>query len=144
MLVRDCMTTNAGLIGTNATVREAATQMRDADTGFLPVGDDDRLLGVVTDRDIVVRGLVAGADPSSQTVAEVMTKDVLYCFDDRDVADAETMFGELKVRRLPVVDRDKNFVGVITLGDIAARASAHDSDEQAGVGETLHHIAAAE
>lgn len=143
MLVRDCMTTDAKLVNPDTTVREAAQTMRDNDCGFLPVGADDRLQGVVTDRDIVIRGLVDGADPSRQTVGEVMSDKVLYCYDDRDVGDAAHMLAELRIRRLPVVNRDKNFVGVITLGDIAERAASSDTEAQATVGETLHRIAAA-
>ena len=142
MLVRDCMTTDAKLISENSTVREAAQIMRDNDCGFLPVGDNDRLHGVVTDRDIVVRGLVDGSDPTSQTISEVMSRDVLYCYDDRDAIDAVLMMGELRVRRLPVVDREKNFIGVIAIGDIA-EAARTDSQTETHVGAALEQISAA-
>lgn len=142
MLVRDCMTTDAKLIGENSTVREAAQIMRDNDCGFLPVGDNDRLHGVVTDRDIVVRGLVESSDPTSQTISEVMSRDVLYCYDDRDAIDAVHMMGELRVRRLPVVDREKNFIGVIAIGDIA-EAARTDSKTETHVGAALEQISAA-
>src|SRR3546814_10334410 len=96
--------------------------MADIDTGFLPVADNDRLIGIVTDRDIAIRGVAAGRRPEA-SIREVMSDEVKYCFDDQDVDDVLENMGDIQVRRLPVVDRDKRLVGIVSLTDQIGRAS---------------------
>ena len=137
MLVREAMTRNVHIASPDQTIIEAAKMMADEDIGCLPVGDDDRLVGMLTDRDIVVRALAQGRDGQS-TVGEVMSKNVKYCFDDEDMNEVLAHMGEVKIRRVPVVDRSKHLVGVLSLGD-AARF--HDPEV---VGIALGGVAASE
>lgn len=118
MNVENCMSEGVLLCSPSTSIREAARKMKEADAGFLPVGENDRLVGMVTDRDIAIRAVAAGKGCET-TVREVMTSEVEYCFEDEDIAEAAAKMGELRVRRLPVLNRDKRLVGVISLGDIA-------------------------
>src|SRR6185437_13726861 len=95
--------------------------MEEADIGFLPVGENDKLVGMLTDRDIALRAVAQGKDPKKTKVRDVMTKRVLYCTADEDVEDAASNMAELRIRRLPIVDQDKRLVGVVSIGDIAFR-----------------------
>src|SRR5262249_48187115 len=99
-------------------LREAARWMAEIDAGALPVGDNDRLVGMITDRDIAIRAVAAGKGPDTP-VREVMSREVCYCFDDQEVDEVAASMADLKVRRLPVVNRDKRLVGIVALGDIA-------------------------
>jgi len=116
--LHDVMTKDVEVIHPASTVRESAEKMRDLDVGFLPVCDGYRFVGAVTDRDIVIRGLAEGRD-TSQAVADVMSTDVLYCYADQDVREAAQMMERHQVRRLLVLDREKNLAGVVSLGDLA-------------------------
>jgi CBS domain-containing protein len=137
MRVNEVMTKGAECIPPSATVRDAAGRMRDLDVGSLPVCDNDRLVGVVTDRDIAVRSVAAGHDPKSERVSEVMTDKVVYCFDDQDVREAAELMREEQVRRLPVLNRAKRLVGIVSLGDLAVQAG----DDRLS-GQTLEEISA--
>lgn len=122
MLVKDNMTRDVKTVSPECTILEAARIMADCDVGALPVAAGDRLAGMVTDRDIVVRGIAVGKGLDA-TVADVMTHDVLYCHEDEDIGHVAENLAENQVRRLPVVDVDKRLVGIISLADIAdARA----------------------
>ncbi len=127
MKIRDAMTPAVRTVGPDATLRDAARMMADGDIGALPVTSGDRLAGMVTDRDIVIRGLAIGKGPDA-TVGEVMTHEVLYCRADDEVSDVCENMSDLQVRRLPVVDADKRLVGIISLADIADSA-AKDAGE---------------
>ena len=116
MRIRDCMTRYARVVAPGQTIRDAARMMTDIDAGMLPVGEDDRLVGIVTDRDIAVRGVATGKGPDAP-VREVMSTDVLYCFEDQDTAEVLENMGDIQVRRLPVLDRGKRLTGVISLCD---------------------------
>jgi CBS domain-containing protein len=122
MLVRDIMTRDVQLLAPHDTVQAAARHMRDDDIGSLPVADGDRLVGYVTDRDLVVRGLAEGL-PADTHIHDVMTGEVLYCFEDEDVEDVAANMAHNQVRRLPVISRDKRLVGIVALGDLATKAS---------------------
>ena len=113
------MTPSVDLVGPNTTIRDAAVRMRDDDVGALPVGENDRLVGMVTDRDIAVRGVAADKAPGNCTVREVMSDGVYYCFEDEDATRAAEVMAEHKVRRLPVLNRDKRLTGVVALADLA-------------------------
>jgi CBS domain-containing protein len=119
MLVREVMTRDAQVVGPEDTIQEAADKMKDFDVGPLPVCEGDRLLGLVTDRDIAVRATAEGFDPWTTKVREVMTPGVIFCFEDQDVAEAARLMKDKQVRRLVVLNRDKRPVGIVTLGDLA-------------------------
>lgn len=118
MKVSEAMTREVCIASPEETIQKAAQLMAGLDTGVLPVGDGGRLLGMITDRDIVVRGLAEGLEADA-LVGEVMTPEVKYCFEDQDVAEVCRNMSDLQIRRLPVVDRDKRLVGILSLGDIA-------------------------
>lgn len=118
MQISELMSRHVILASPRQTLNEVAQIMAERDIGFLPVGDHDRIVGMVTDRDIVVRGLAAGKGPDTP-VSEVMTQDVKYCFEDEDVDHVIENMGENQVRRLPVMNRQKRLVGVVTLADAA-------------------------
>ena len=118
MRVSEIMTRDVHLASPNDTITAVARQMAENDIGFMPVGDDDRLIGMITDRDIVVRGVADGMDPQAR-VADIMTTDVKYCFDDDEVDDVARNMGDIQVRRLPVVNHDKQLVGIVSLADAA-------------------------
>ena len=118
MQIRELMSRDVILASPRQSIGEVARMMAVRDIGFLPVGDHDRIVGMVTDRDIVVRGLAAGKGPDTP-VSEVMTEDIKYCFEDEDVDQVVTSMGVNQVRRFPVMDRNKRLVGVVTLADAA-------------------------
>ena len=120
MYLRDVMTKGVAEISPTASLTEAAEKMRTLDVGALPVCDGgDHLLGMVTDRDIVVRGLADGCDPRRTKVADVMTPGAIYCFLDDDITDAAKLMEQKQVRRLIVMNHDGHPVGVVSLGDLA-------------------------
>jgi CBS domain-containing protein len=127
MKVREAMTMNGRMASPSQTIREAAQGMLDIDAGVLPVGENDKLVGMITDRDIAVRGIAKSKGPDA-SVRDVMTSDVKYCFDDQDVEEITRNMDDLQVRRLPVVNREKRLVGILSLGDIA-QTSRQDTDE---------------
>jgi CBS domain-containing protein len=118
MQIREVMSRSVILASPRQTIGEVAQMMAARDIGFMPVGDHDRIVGMVTDRDIVVRGLAAGKGPDTP-VSDVMTGDVKYCFEDEDIDHVILNMGENQVRRLPVMNRNKRLVGVVTLADAA-------------------------
>jgi len=118
MRVSEIMSRDVETVLPDHSIEDAARMMLAVDSGFLPVEEDDRLVGTITDRDIVVRAVAEGKGPNTR-VGEVMTRDVKYCYDHQDIAHVAENMGDLQVRRLPVVDRDKRLVGVISLADIA-------------------------
>lgn len=123
MKVRDAMTTEVQLCTPDDTLRDAAEAMAALNCGLLPVTDSERLVGMISDRDIAIRGVAMGRGPDTR-IGEVMTAEVMYCFDDQDIEEVTANMGDIQVRRLPVVNRKKQLVGIIALGDIArARAS---------------------
>lgn len=118
MKISDAMTRDVRTMSPHQTIRDAAQVMQRLDLGFLPVGENDRLVGMITDRDIAIRGIGAGKGPDAR-IGEIMTADVKYCYEDEDSDHVARNMGELQIRRLPVVDRNKRLVGVISLGDLA-------------------------
>ena len=123
MKVREAMTGNVCLVDPNRSICEAAQMMADQDIGALPVGENDRLVGMVTDRDIAVRAVAQKMGPNTK-IRDVMSQEVLYCFDDEELEDALHNMGNSKVRRLPVLNRDKRLVGIISISDLAQREDA--------------------
>jgi CBS domain-containing protein len=119
MNIQDLMTKDVEVIDPGTSIRDVAVRMRDEDIGALPVGENDRLIGMVTDRDIVARGVASDRSPSECTVRDVMSEGVYYCFEDDDAHVAGDVMAEHKVRRLPVLNRDKRLVGIVALADLA-------------------------
>ena len=116
------MTTRVSWVGPDATVPEIARRMRSEDIGSVPVAHNDRLIGIVTDRDIVLRAVADGGEIERRTAREVMSDGVLYCYEDESVASVLKNMGDNQVRRLPVVSREKRLVGVVSLGDLSRAA----------------------
>lgn len=131
MKLREVMTKDPVYIKPDTTLQEAASKMRELDVGLLPVGDGVKLRGMLTDRDITIRAAAEGLDPKSTRVEDVMTKEVLYAFEDQDIEDAVHSMEEKQVRRLIILDRDKNMTGIVALADLATRTS--DEHEKAEV-----------
>ena len=136
MKVKDISTPDPQCISPDASLTEAARKMRILDIGMLPVCENDRLVGTVTDRDITVRAVAEGLDPKTVKVRQVMTQEVVYCFENRSVEEAAQLMEEKKIRRLPVLDQEKHLVGIVSIGDLAARAQ-----ERKLAGEVLAHVA---
>lgn len=122
MLVKDLMTTGVHLVPPDQTLREAARAMEAIDAGVLPVCEGTKLVGIVTDRDITVRGTAEGLDPSKARVGDIMTRDVIACSEDQDVEDAARVMEEEQIRRVPVLDREMRVTGIISVADVAVRA----------------------
>jgi len=120
-IVNEIMSTEVRVIEPGATLRRAAQLMQELDVGALPVCRDNKLLGMVTDRDIAIRGVAAGLGPDSACVCDVMTQDLQFCTEDQDTEEVMRMMGDAQVRRLPVVNMDKELVGIVSLGDLALR-----------------------
>ncbi len=121
MQVQEAMTRDVRVANPNETIEQAARLMADLDAGVIPVGENNRLVGMITDRDIAVRAVAQGKGPKTK-VREVMTDDVKYCFYDQEIDEVTPNMGEIQVRRLPVLNRDKQLVGILSLGDIAVRS----------------------
>ncbi|WP_449222021.1 CBS domain-containing protein [Tistrella mobilis] len=118
MQVQELMSRNVQLATPDESLRAVAERMADCDIGYMPVGENDRLIGAVTDRDIAIRGVGAGRDGSAK-VAEVMTRDVKYCYEDEDVEHVVQNMGDIQLRRIPVMNRQERLVGVLSLADSA-------------------------
>jgi CBS domain-containing protein len=125
MKVKDAMHKGADWVSPETPIAELAKLMRDHDVGAIPIGENDRLIGMVTDRDIVCKGLAAdGFDSRRATARDVMTADIHCCREDDDLAKAVRHMEELKVRRLPVINKSKRMIGMLSLGDVGRSAPA--------------------
>jgi len=135
MKISECMTRDVRIADPAETLQEAARTMAEIDAGFLPVGENDKLVGIITDRDIAIRAVGCGCAPDTQ-VRNVMSQEVKYCYADADVSDVLDNMAEQQIRRLPVVDHSKRLVGIVSIGDLAnggetaatGEASARSSD----------------
>lgn len=139
MRIDEIMTRDVRLASPDWSIREAAQTMASIDSGFMPVAENDRLVGTITDRDIAIRAIAEGKGPDTK-VQDIMSKDVKYCFEDEDVSDVARNMADIQIRRLPVVNRDKRLVGVVSLGDLAIEAAANEDAEMAlsGISEPRH------
>ncbi|MGE5537076.1 MAG: CBS domain-containing protein [Gemmatimonas sp.] len=130
MLVREIMSQPVELIASDDTILDAAKKMADCDCGALPVAENDRLVGMLTDRDIVTRAVAQGFDPSECFVREVMSPDIKYLYEDESIEDAARNMRVLQVKRLPVLNREKRLVGIVSLGDLGCdRSTSHEAEE---------------
>ena len=134
MKANTAMTRNVRLIDPDQTIREAAQLMAEIDAGSLPVGENDRLVGMITDRDIAIRAVAEGKSPDTK-VRDVMTHEMLYCFDDQDLDDVARNMAKNQVRRLPVINHGKRLVGILSLGDLARK------EEPGAVGRAMSRVA---
>jgi CBS domain-containing protein len=128
MRISEAMTRDVRLARPDQTIQDAAKLMAEIDSGALPVTDGDRLIGMVTDRDLAIRAVAQGKGPQT-SVREVMSPDVKYCFDDEDTQEVAHNMADIQMRRLPVVNRDKRLVGIISLGDLATSEGARPAGE---------------
>lgn len=129
MNVREVMTADVYTVSADTSIFDIAELMRDEDIGVVPVVENDKLVGLVTDRDIVVRALADSRDPRHATARTVMSPNLVFCFEDQSVEEVLQNMGEQQVRRMPVVDRDRNLVGVVSIGDLSAAAPADRAGE---------------
>ena len=136
MKVKDAMHKGTEWVEATTPVVTLAAKMRDLDIGAIPIGENDRLIGMVTDRDIAIRAVAAGKEASKLTARDVMSKGVVFCRDTEDVEDAVRIMEQKQIRRLPVLDKNKRMVGMLSLGDVAHCASHEIS------GETLTAVSA--
>lgn len=135
MKVGDVMTSHFEMIDSTESLTQAAREMKSLDVGVLPVREGTRLIGVITDRDIVIRGLAEGRDPDSAQVKDIISSEIVYCYEDDSVEDAAHLMEDHQVRRLIVCNQDKTPVGIVSLGDLAVKAA---NDRL--YGETLERI----
>src|SRR5262245_47996430 len=122
MQLKEVMTPKVEVIAPEATIQAAAEKMSDLDIGLLPVCEDGRLVGVVTDRDITVRAVAEGRGPVTTQVREIMTPDAIYGFDDQDVEDVGRLIEREQIRRIPVLNRSTLLYGIVSLGGVAVHA----------------------
>jgi len=132
--VSEVMTRGVRAMTPNESVTQAAQAMQALDVGAIPVHDGERIIGIVTDRDIVLRGIAQGRSPDSTPLGDVMSRDVCACYGDESIDEVLQRMSEAQIRRIPVVDHDEHLVGIVSLGDMAVRGSL------AAAGEALEEI----
>ncbi|MGE0230282.1 MAG: CBS domain-containing protein [Flavobacteriaceae bacterium] len=132
MKVSDAMTKDVKIANPRQTLQEAAGIMAQIDAGALPVGDNDRLVGMITDRDMAIRAIAQGKGPDC-TVGEIMSEDIHYCYDDETVDEVCQNLGDQQIRRIPVVNRDKRLVGILSLGDLALKDGGSAGQALSGI-----------
>ncbi|MDX8446891.1 CBS domain-containing protein [Mesorhizobium captivum] len=136
MKVQECMTRNVRIATLEASLRDVAQAMAVLDAGLIPVADNGRLVGIVTDRDIAIRGIAAGMEPDTP-VRDVMSTDVKYCFEDEEVGAVLQDMGDIQVRRFLVLNRDKRLVGIVSLGDLVGNGeTTHAGKALEGISQT--------
>lgn len=137
MTAKDIMTRNVKVVSPESTLQEAAEIMKNSDIGILPVAEDGHIVGILTDRDIVIRAISKGEDPHSSSVKKTMSKTINRCYEDQNVDDIAKEMEKLQIRRMPVFDKTDRLVGIISLGDFTIRYS----DQKAS--EVLHEVSQA-
>jgi CBS domain-containing protein len=135
MNIQDIMTRDVEVVAPNASLQTAAQRMKDLDVGSLPVCDGERLLGMITDRDITIRATAMGKNPGDTAVSDTMSSGVTYCFEDQPISEAAQMMEEQQIRRLPIINRQKKLVGIVSLGDLAV-----DGGNKSVAGEAITEI----
>jgi CBS domain-containing protein len=136
MKVKDIMHEGVQWVDPSTSVEELARLMLEHDIGAIPIGENDRLVGMVTDRDIVCRCIGAGLDPVDTTAREVMTKGIVFCRDEEEADDAARLMEHKKIRRLPVINKDKRMTGILSIGDMC-----HGESREL-TGEVMHAVSA--
>lgn len=133
-MLKDVMSHDVKVLSPDATIKDAARRMRDGDFGFMPVGEKDRLVGTLSDRDIVIRAVADGRDTSTK-VRDCMSTEVMWAYEDDSVEKASQIMSDNQIRRLPIVNTDKRLVGIVSLGDLAV-----DGADVRATGATLSDI----
>ena len=128
MKVREVMSPDVKIASPEDTLQHAAEMMVEIDAGVLPIGENDRLIGMLTDRDITIRAVARGKAPDRTKVREVMSPDIKYIYEDESVEHAAENMGNLQIRRLPVLNREKRLVGIVSLGDLALKKKGKAGD----------------
>jgi CBS domain-containing protein len=121
MKLKDIMSTNVEIVQTDVSIQEAAEKMRSLDVGALPVCDGRRLRGMITDRDITIRAVAAGRDPKTTLVRDCLSSEPVYGLEDQELDDAQALMEQKQIRRLPVLSREKQLVGIVALADLATK-----------------------
>jgi CBS domain-containing protein len=134
MQVEDVMSSKVVRVSPDSKLKEIAIAMRDDDIGSIPVAKDDKLVGMITDRDIVIRGLTGTLEVHNLTAKDIMSPSIKYCFEDESVEEVLGNMGDARIRRLPVLSREKRLVGIVSLGDLATKSL------RSKAGETLEEI----
>lgn len=134
--IKDVMSTNFKYMAPDSPISQVAQQMSDLDCGFMPLAENDKMVGMITDRDITIRAVAQGKNPQETKARDIMSPKTYYCYDDQDIEEVCNNMGEIQVRRLPVVNRDKRLVGIVSMGDLAQQAS------RPNVGQTEQQITA--
>ncbi|MGZ3687582.1 MAG: CBS domain-containing protein [Bdellovibrionota bacterium] len=122
--LKDVMTKNVQFVSPDATIQDVAGQMKKLDCGSIPVGENDRLIGMITDRDIALRAVAEGRDPSKTLARDVMSHSVVYSYEDEECSEAAHIMEAKQIRRLIVLNRDKRMVGIVTVGDLSRKAGS--------------------
>jgi CBS domain-containing protein len=135
MKIRDIMTPTMQIASPDDTLQAAAEKMATANCGALPVGENDRLVGMITDRDIVTRAVADGIDPTECYVGEIMSEGVKYCYEDESLEDLARNMADLQIKRLPVVNHDKRLVGIVSLGDVAVTSEGQAQRALSGIAQ---------
>lgn len=141
--LKEIMTPNVTCLGPDSSLREVAAKMKELDAGSIPICDKDRLVGMVTDRDIVVKTLGSDRDPEAVKASDVMTSPIVYCFEDQSVDDVARIMEARQVRRLVVLSREKRLVGIVSLGDISVKGGSNEVSEEIleQVSKPIHNVA---
>lgn len=126
MKVSECMTNDVRIANPDETIQNAARVLAEIDAGALPVGENDKLVGMITDRDIAIRAVAEGKGPDTK-IRDVMTKDVRYCFDDQEIDEVQKNMGDNRLRRMAVLNHDKRLVGILSFADIALSGARVDN-----------------
>jgi len=135
MQLKEIMTSDAKVLPPSASLQEAAKHMKELDVGLIPICEENRVVGMLTDRDITVRATAEGRDPKNTHVQDVMTKDVVSCFEDQDAAKAAQLMEDHQIRRLIVLNRENRLAGIVSLGDLATHRRTGKL-----AGETLERV----
>ena len=134
MRVSEAMSRDVQICTPGSSIKECAKMMAEIDAGAMPVGENDRLIGMITDRDIAIRAIGAGKGPDTP-VRDVMSTEVKYCFEDEDLDHVAKNMADIRVRRLPVVNREKRLVGIVSLGDLATNEKKAATKAVTGVSQ---------
>lgn len=127
MLVKEVMSERVVRVSADSSLKDIAIAMRDGDLGSIPVSENDKLIGMVTDRDIVIRGLTGTMEMSHLTARDVMSPTIKYCFEDQPLEDVLSNMADERIRRLPVVSREKRLVGIVSLADLAKESTLRET-----------------
>lgn len=138
MRAKDVMTSKPEFLPPSASLKEAATHMKSGDFGFIPVGENDRLIGAITDRDLTVRAVAQGKDPNKTQIKDIMSKGIQFCYETDDIEDVAKKMESLQIRRVVVLDENKRMTGIISLGDIATKSKDQELCAELTEGVSKH------